>query len=65
MNKKIEELKEIAEEMYQSIKYTLNYNNREDREENDYNVSFLYPANNLSYQKLLKSSKAFKAIRGE
>lgn len=50
----------FAEEMYKAIKFTLDYDKREIRENDDYEVSFLYPANNLSYQKLLKAVKMYE-----
>lgn len=56
-------LQSVAKEMYKAINYTLNYHEREDREKDDYEVSFLYPANNLSYQKLLKAIKAYKKLK--
>jgi len=56
-------LSDIAKEMYRAINFTLNYVNRENRKENDYEVSFLYPANNLSYQKLLKAAKAYEKLK--
>lgn len=56
-------LPSVAKEMYQAINYTLNYDNRENRKKDDYEVTFLYPANNLSFQKLLKASKAYNKLK--
>ncbi len=52
-------LQVVAKEMYQAINYTLSYPSRKNRKKDDYTVSFLYPANNLSYQKLLKASNEY------
>ena len=52
-----------AKEMYEAINYTLNYDSREEGEKNDYEVRFLYPANNLSYQKLLKASNTYNGLK--
>jgi len=56
-------LQSVAKEMYQAINYTLNYDNRENRKKDDYEVTFLYPASNLSFQKLLKASKAYNKLK--
>lgn len=53
----IPSLTSVAKEMYEAINYTLNYNNRKNRVKDDYEVTFLYHSNNLSFQKLLKSSE--------
>ncbi len=49
----------VAEEMYQAINYTLNYEYEKPREKDDYRVTFMYPANNLSYKKLLKARNKY------
>ena len=56
-------LPSVAKEMYQAINYALNYDNRENRKKDDYEVTFLYPANNLSFQKLLKAREAYKKLK--
>lgn len=55
----------VSKEMYEAIDYALNYDLRENREKDDYSVTFLYPSNNLSYQKLLKARKAYQEIKNK
>ena len=53
----------VAKEMYEAINYTLNYDNRENREKDDYPVTFQYPMNNLSFQKLLNARESYKKLK--